>query len=395
MFRTTTGVLVTVAALLFGGGTAMAQPALLRVDRVDTEDFPTVEAIVEVAWQIGSAPLSADDFTVTQDGVPVAPDVAPLPAEELLIMLALDTSLPEESLQQLQGGVAEFLLQAPSEVQVGVVDAGAPSSLVLSPTTSTDEALASIAGLRNSSARATYDAVRLALGVLSETENVRPVLALFTAGPDNASVTDFTALSTELDEDPISIYLVELAPGGTLSPSSELLTQDRPGTAQVITSSDEIVGALDQIVRGVSNQYRLTFTVDPDDVRTPVLTLTRDGVTFEASIPLGQEAVLAQASTAPTTDTDAESTTGEPTAPAAAEGEQASESPSVGLAAPAPSAAPDGQRPLVLAEDDAISGPSSGLIIAAALLITVLVLLLATRPQRLRDRRTPDVYSDD
>lgn len=388
MVKATTGVLAGLLVLLCGVGSAVAQTTLLRIDRVDTEAFPTVEAIAEVVWQIGSAPFTEDDFSVTQGGVELDVDVTPLPPEELSIMLALDTSLPQESLQRLQGGVAEFLLQAPSGVRIGVVDAGAPPSVVLAPTTSTDEALAAIASLRPSSTRATYDAVRLALDVLAEGESVRPVVALFTAGPDNASVTDFSTLSAQLDEEPLAVYLVELALDGGLSPSSVLLTQNQPGTAQVITSSDEIVGAFDQIVRGVSNQYRLTFTVNPDEMHTPVLRLSRDELTLEASIPLGEEAVLGEATAAPT-DSAGEPATEEPTSPTV---RATSESQ---MAAPDASPAPDGRRPLLLADDDAIGGPSTGLIVAAALLIVVLVLLLAARPRGRRDGLHADVYSDD
>ena len=104
--------LVVMSSLVTGQIVAQDEEAIIIVNRVDSEAFPEVTVYLTAIGPTGLPPSEAE-FRILEDGTPLADDAAltatPDTEQPISLVIALDISLPDETLGRLQANLKAFV----------------------------------------------------------------------------------------------------------------------------------------------------------------------------------------------------------------------------------------------------------------------------------------------
>jgi Ca-activated chloride channel family protein len=177
-----------IAALMVG-----ASVAIIGADQQPVFRASVDLVRVDVSVMNGLNPvagLKAEDFVVTDNGVPQALDSVSLDRVPLNLMLVLDTSgsLAGERLTHLIDALNGLVKSLRGEDAASLITFSEPIRLAMKTTRDRDPLVAALTGLKADGMTSVNDAVFLALQRRpADADESRPVLLLFSDGRDTAS----------------------------------------------------------------------------------------------------------------------------------------------------------------------------------------------------------------
>jgi tight adherence protein B len=269
------GTLTVVAVITFvvvawvGMLTAAAQTitppaAAMEVTAVDTGRYPTVTATVTLPSSVSDVGITNDRVRVEENGAPRTAKVTRVAAQDLDVVLLIDTSgsMRGAPLAAAKTAASAFLARMPAPARIGVVGFGSTPA-VASPLT-TDRALlgSAIAGLTTTGETAIYDAVNVALDQFRSGDRVSRNVVLLSDGGDTASTATLDAVRDRLAASDVRLDVAELA---TAESRHDALVQlAGAGRGSVVPASDPAALApiFDALGRGLANQYIVEFTAE-------------------------------------------------------------------------------------------------------------------------------------
>ncbi|MEO6121455.1 MAG: type II secretion system F family protein [Acidimicrobiales bacterium] len=257
--------LAVLLGVLPGAASAAAQlapgPAPATVTAVDASGFPRVTATVSVPPALASRTLPAEAFTVIENGRTLVPAVSPLPADQLEVVLVIDTSgsMRGQTMEAAKRSAVAFLTAMAPTTRIAVVGFGA--SPVLASGFSLDRAAlaGAVNGLVARGETALYDAVAAAVALFPSGSGSYRSIVLLSDGGDTASRTSLEAVTATVTASGVRVAAVELP--SSESNSAALARLVAGGSGRVVPAGDpaSLEAVYSGIAAALSNQYLLSF----------------------------------------------------------------------------------------------------------------------------------------
>lgn len=264
MTRLRSALACAVVLTLAGGARAGAQPAPaaeLRLTALDTSALPTVTAALTVPPALAGADLPPGAFAVTENGRPVTPVVTRLPAEDIEVVLVVDTSgsMAGGPMESARAAVATFLGTIPASTKVGVVGFG-PAPVLAAPLSADRAAVsAAVRGLKPAGETALYDALDLAVRQFSPGGTTRRSVVLLSDGGDTASTATLEATSAALAASGVHLDVAQLLSADSNGAALARLAVAGRGRVAPAADPAALAGIYDDIARSLANQYLVSF----------------------------------------------------------------------------------------------------------------------------------------
>ncbi|MDQ4057673.1 MAG: VWA domain-containing protein [Actinomycetota bacterium] len=233
---------------------AFAAPESVNVRRVDTDSFPEVSVQISLGT---SQPLSADDVTLTENGVtPGRVDVRPIDEEiaTVDVVLVIDTSgsMKGEPMSAAIAAAKSFVNELPPDIRVGLVSFSDRPRVLQRLSGERTGLLEAIDTLKADGETALYDAVNEAASLFTGTGQRN--IVLLSDGGDTASKSSLrSAASTNA-----SVFAVGLKSGEFDEKALQRIALATDGDYSPVASAD-----LSRLYKGLatelSNQYVLTY----------------------------------------------------------------------------------------------------------------------------------------
>jgi VWFA-related protein len=245
---------------------AQAARPFIAISGVESHTFPEVTAYLAAPDQDGAllAGLSAADFRLTEDGVPVPAEAVTVESgdviQDLRLVLAIDISLSAEDLAQVQAAAGALLEQLGPRDRVALIVFGDTSSLAYEFTNNKDELQAAIAALTPQGARtALNEAITTAVSMAGQLSTGRRAVIVIADSRDNTgTVLVPDQLFQTARQGKVSIFPIGFGPKAqpqTFTP----LVGPSGGRAYVVPASADIQTALLETVELLRQGYKLTF----------------------------------------------------------------------------------------------------------------------------------------
>jgi tight adherence protein B len=257
-------VVAWVGMLTAAAQTVTAPAAPMEVTAIDAGRYPTVTATVTLPSSVSDVGITNDRVRVEENGAPRAAKVTRVPAQDLDVVLLIDTSgsMQGAPLAAAKAAAAAFLARMPAPARIGVVGFGSTPA-VASPLTTDRAALGSaIAGLTTTGETAVYDAVNVALDQFRTGDQVSRNIVLLSDGGDTASTALLDAVRARLAASDVRLDVAELA---TAESRHDALVQlAGAGRGSVVPAADPaaLTPIFDSLGRGLANQYTVEFTAE-------------------------------------------------------------------------------------------------------------------------------------
>ena len=269
---------VSVTAFAMTGAGAAEQ---LRIDTIETLDHPRVKMTLTAPTGLAGETLTADNFTVTENGTKVPFDVVALPTDELNVTLLVDTSgsMRGGAMASAKGAARAFTVSLPSSVPVRLIGFGTEPD-VKTPLTGNDDVLArAISNLEATGETALYDAVLSAVAQEEKATKARRALVVLSDGGDTASEATLREAATALKARTLDLYVVSLET--TESDSRALRTIAKASGGRVVSASDPsaLEGVFRQVASQLVNRYELSFESTGGGTTELDVSLTAGGIT--------------------------------------------------------------------------------------------------------------------
>lgn len=242
----------------------------LTVVSTDASSYPDVRMVVAAPAELGDQSLTDAAFHVTEGGQPRTVQVSPLPADQLEVSLAIDTSgsMSGAPLAAAKAAAQSFLGRLPATVPVSVIGFGATPNVVSPRSTNRAAQIAAVNGLAAGGQTALYDALRAALSQLPGSGG-RRVIVLLTDGGDTVSTTSLDAASAALAAAQVPLFAVELRTTESNPVALGRLTSASAGRVVPASDPTALAGAFDTIAAQLVRQYAVSYRSEghgPTDV---------------------------------------------------------------------------------------------------------------------------------
>ena len=158
-------------------------------------------------------------------------------------------------------GAASFLLQIPPDASTAVIADRRPPIVVANTATGASQHLEEVSALRSHGARATSDALTLALRQLPPWPGAQPIIVLYTTAP-NAGGETATALGERMRRAHAILAVV------TTSPDPKYWSHAATATGGIAVSSGPTpaINAFDELADALRGRYAVTFPRPPTSV---------------------------------------------------------------------------------------------------------------------------------
>lgn len=255
------GSAVVAMLVLLGPHAQAAEEPGVTVETVDISGFPEVVLTVSPPPELAGVNVPADAFTLAENGQPRGVTVTRLAAEQLDVVIVMDTSgsMLGEPMIASKAAALSFVNRLPAETNAAVISfSDAPE--VVSPF-STDRAATAraIDSLSASGETGLYDAVLAAVDLLSTSGGAQQSIVVLSDGGDTVSLAPIEQVVTRLTEANAGLIAIELTTGETDRTSLDRIA--RAAAGRVVSVSDP--GALDStyaaIAERLSNLYEIRF----------------------------------------------------------------------------------------------------------------------------------------
>ncbi|MEV0267320.1 VWA domain-containing protein [Hamadaea sp. NPDC050747] len=233
--------------------------------------------------------IDAENLKVTMDGTALQATVTPVKAGEgkptntRAVVLVLDTSgsMRGEPLTAAKAAAAAFLSALPSDVQVGVVTAGAPATVKLRLTGDRTQAKNAVAGLNAAGETALYDGISSAAELLKSGNYRERRMLVLSDGADTASTHTLPKSTEDLKGIPVDTvaFKTEEQTKGVLSG----LSAGTGGRFFAAVDAASLTGAFSQAAGSFSAQSLVKVAIPRE--------LAGKSVTMTVAVRLGTTSV--------------------------------------------------------------------------------------------------------
>jgi tight adherence protein B len=263
---------------------AQADPdEALVIEDVDTSRHPEVSMVVAMPGSLSGDPVSADAFTVTENGAPRPVTVTPLEGDDLSVVLVLDASgsMSGEPVEALRGAALGFVEALPPGVRTAVVSfADAPTVLSEFSADPADTASA-IERLDVAGETALYDGIGVATDLFGATEG-RRILVLLSDGGDTVSERTLTEASTAVRDAGATFYAIELRSPESDNTALATLTRTAGGSLAAATDPGALTGMFSDVAAQITNRYQVEYTSEASGPASVAVSVDVDGETITA-----------------------------------------------------------------------------------------------------------------
>lgn len=275
--------------LVFLSLPATAQDATgdLLVSSAEVSDTGRVEMVVAPPQLLSGQDFPAGAFGVSEAGGEREVEVTPLRAGDLEVVLVLDGTLPEDSRRSAKSAAVELVLALPEQSRIGVVSSAGRARQFGPLSTDDGATLAAIQQVEPAEGRATYNAVELALSLLSTDVAVRRTIVVLSGGPDTASTVSPEYLTQQLAASDTALYPITIG-GGDDPVDAPLVSLPSRTNGRALSADEpaEILGRYDEVVAELLSQYRLVFDVEGAGSGDVEIEVAYEEVMASASLPL-------------------------------------------------------------------------------------------------------------
>lgn len=257
-------------AVLMTAGPVRAQESEtleLQIDDVDQTGFPSVVLTVTVPAEMNGLNLTPDNFFVAEGERPVELGVEQLPAAELEVALAIDTSgsMGGSPIRLAKEAVVGFVDAMPPDVELALISFGDTSELMVPFTLDRDSILSGIDSLvADDPTTALYDGLIEAVASFGEAEGKRRTIVVLTDGADSNQGADLDDALVQLINSGAKLLIVELESGETDRTALNRLEAATGGTLVPASDPEVLNGIYNEVASDLINQYRLSFESSAD-----------------------------------------------------------------------------------------------------------------------------------
>ena len=251
---------------------AASDDATITIGSTSERDFPQITLDFIVKAKNGETILDAKqaDFRVTESDktVEITKFSSPISREyrPTTVVLVLDRSgsmKKENRIGGLKKAVRSFLENQPQGSRVAVIAFGSEVELICPFTSDTQKIQDAVDELRADGNTRYYDAVTLAITLLSEETGRRAVLAM-TDGEDNISLT--ASLETTIrkaQREGLPVHTLGLGPEDEIQTEAlRFLAEQTRGQSFTAKQADGLRSIFEEIAKGLSQSYSLTYRSD-------------------------------------------------------------------------------------------------------------------------------------
>lgn len=264
---------------------AAAQPSPVEITGVDTSDHPEVTLDVTAPAILVGQDVPPDAFEVTEDGLRRRVALRRLPADDLTVVLAVDTSgsMSGEPLEAAMRAATSFLDAVPPQVRIAVVGFGSEVTTAAGFTTDREELREAIGGLVTRGETALYDGLAQATKLLASEQRGRRLVVLVSDGGDTVSTTAASQVVAQAADLAITIEAVSLQTPETDAAALQRLASDTGGSLAATTDP----AALEELYAGIAsqlvNRFELRYTSESEGATEVQVRLDHGGVAAVAS----------------------------------------------------------------------------------------------------------------
>lgn len=288
-----------IASLL---GSAAAQENGVAISDVDTSDYPDIVVEFSAPPAFGATELTAADITLSENGDARDVELTREVAENIQVMLAVDTSgsMTGTPIEQARVAARAFVETLPPDSQVGLISFG-DTPVILSEFTTTTPVLEAIDGIAVDSAAETtvYDAVRLAAQQFAPDATGPRYIVVVTDGGDTASEATLGTAQAAVQAAGIPVFAVSLVTSESDPEALALLTAETGGGVVEATDPVGLADVTNEIAAAISAQYRISYESAANGrTLVEIVASSNDGLTATGAIRVDMPLALQPAPTA-------------------------------------------------------------------------------------------------
>lgn len=298
--------LVFVAALT---GAAGAQDSSIAISRADTSEYPEVTLEFSAPPAFGGIELTAGDITLTENGETRPVTITRETAEDIQILVAIDTSgsMVGAPIDQAKVAASSFVEQLPSDSLVGLIGFGDEPVILSEFTASTATVIDAIAAIEvDPSAETTvYDAVRLAAQQFDPGGTGPRYIMVVTDGGDTASEAELGTAQAAVQAAGIPVFAVSLVTSESDPEALNALASSSGGAVVEATDPVGLEDVTNEIAAAISAQYQVRYQSSANGRTLVEITAEQDDLNATGAIridlPLVLQAPAPTATAVPTT----------------------------------------------------------------------------------------------
>ena len=249
----------------------------IRITEIEVVDG-TVTLEVEVPPAIAGSRLEPSAVSVIVDGDYRLAEVVRPPADDLVVILAVDVSgsTADGPLESATSAAAVFLDRLPEGSLVGLVSFGPEAILISSPTGDFDLIREGLESLASDGATALFDAVSLSAQIISESRATTRVIVVFSDGGDTNSTVELQTARDLVAAADARVDVVSLETEGS-DPAALAALAGPDGTVISVDDERTLEAAFAELGDGLGNQFTVTIP-DVGDAQLTIVVRGDDGV---------------------------------------------------------------------------------------------------------------------
>jgi len=253
-------------ALFVTAGYAQASKPGVKVSRINTDHYPTIQCSVSAIDDTGKSlvGLTADSFSILENDKPVTNVTLQsiLPGKErIAVILVLDRSgsMQGAPITAAKKAAVDFVRRMSEKDVLSVVSFASRVDPSADLTVDRNKVLQAIETIHPRGETAFYDAIQQAVKRLAGYKADRKAVVALTDGQDNASSATAEGCATAAADAGVPVYCIGL--GRSLNSNAlQLLAKKSGGSCFLTTSPETLTDTYRKIAQQIQNQYELTYT---------------------------------------------------------------------------------------------------------------------------------------
>lgn len=262
------------------GAASQAGPDEIRIIDVDDSNDPSITLTVVLPAELANTSLFYENFSVTENGVPLEFEIDTVRNDSLEVVLLIDTSgsMSGEPLLLAQQAATDFILDFPVESSLAVVGFGGTPAVVAPMGSNADLATAAVSALVPDGNTPLYDAV--ATGLAQFTDAERQTLIILSDGEDTSSLATLEEIQDLLLDKNLGLVGIAL---GSDEAESSLSSLAEYGVIVRVDDPAALADIYEEISATLVSQYLITFEAAESGALDVEVTVTSNGVTYLGS----------------------------------------------------------------------------------------------------------------
>jgi tight adherence protein B len=311
-------VVAVFAALLISPAALAAQQESIPISDVNSNDYPEVIIEFSVPAAVGSAELLPEELTLEENGEARAFSLRRIIAEDIHVVLVIDTSgsMAGAPIDQAKVAAQAFVERLPADSEVALIGFGNEPVVLTEFTTDQGAVLAAVAAIEIDPTAETslYDATRLAVQQFSPTTTGPRYVIVVTDGKDTISEASLGTAQSAVQAADVPVFAISLVTFESDPVALAALTAETGGGVVEADDPTGLAELTEQVAAAITAQYEARYVSEAHGRTDIEIRIERSGETAIGRIGIDLPLLVIAVPTATTAPT------AEPTsvAPAAA-----------------------------------------------------------------------------